>query len=461
MMASTCGDAERFETWRTCAATVGRGLFLAWMLTGLIPSSTLHAGAGDEGMLLALRLASHLGFIACLVLPPLLWRRLDEARVRRRTLAAAGALGTAGCLLYALVAFGVVPRAVQFAAIACTVAAVPLAGPLWGELFCRLRPWDATWTTLAGLAVAALDLLAVTLLPAVLAAAVLAGTPTASCALLALARRGLVPRPCVDPAPFGEGMQPSPRLLAGVFLAMAASGVAMGNSEFTYAIDVVSFAVSSLLSVPVVLLAVRHDDRADLAHAGQALVGAMALGLAASAVSALAGASLQLALVCHQCLGVLAWLSLLGVARETSVNPYYVMGLGLLFVNAGSAAGSVAGMLASRVPEVVAPVALCLLVAAMWCLCTAERPRVVHVDPDVVFERKVSAFSERFGLTPRETEALSLWVSGRQMGAVAEAMGVAKNTAKTHVLHVYQKSGTSNKAELMRAFDEVDEQPRA
>ena len=102
-----------------------------------------------------------------------------------------------------------------------------------------------------------------------------------------------------------------------------------------------------------------------------------------------------------------------------------------------------------------------LLVGAMWCLCTAARPAVVHVDPDVVFERKVRAFSERFGLTPRETEALSLWVSGRQMGAVAEAMGVAKNTAKTHVLHVYQKSGTGNKAELMRAFDEAWSPPRS
>ena len=182
MMASTCDDAEKLGARRMCAMAVGRGLFLAWLLTSLIPSSTLPAGADDDATLLALRL------------PPLLWRRLDEARVRRVALAAAAALGTAGCVLYALVAFGAVSRAVQFAAIACTVAAVPLAGPLWGELFYRLGAWEATCATLAGLAVAAADLLAVTLLPAVPAAVVLAGTPAASCALLALARRGLAPR---------------------------------------------------------------------------------------------------------------------------------------------------------------------------------------------------------------------------------------------------------------------------
>jgi DNA-binding NarL/FixJ family response regulator len=56
-------------------------------------------------------------------------------------------------------------------------------------------------------------------------------------------------------------------------------------------------------------------------------------------------------------------------------------------------------------------------------------------------------------LTAREQQVFGLLASGGSVVAVAEALGVSQNTAKTHIKRVYQKLGVHSKQELIDLLD--------
>jgi DNA-binding CsgD family transcriptional regulator len=55
-----------------------------------------------------------------------------------------------------------------------------------------------------------------------------------------------------------------------------------------------------------------------------------------------------------------------------------------------------------------------------------------------------------YELTPRETEVAKLLLHGYSYKEIAERLEIAASTAKSHVLRVYEKTGASNKMELVR-----------
>ncbi len=63
-------------------------------------------------------------------------------------------------------------------------------------------------------------------------------------------------------------------------------------------------------------------------------------------------------------------------------------------------------------------------------------------------------FVERYGLTPRESEVLDLWVKGHDTAFIEEQLCVSKYTVKTHVEHIYEKTGTNSKETLIQRYEE-------
>lgn len=63
------------------------------------------------------------------------------------------------------------------------------------------------------------------------------------------------------------------------------------------------------------------------------------------------------------------------------------------------------------------------------------------------------AIAERFGLTPRETEASQAILDGLTYRDAATKLMVSPSTVKSHVLSVYQKTGAGNKIELLRLVE--------
>jgi DNA-binding CsgD family transcriptional regulator len=52
-------------------------------------------------------------------------------------------------------------------------------------------------------------------------------------------------------------------------------------------------------------------------------------------------------------------------------------------------------------------------------------------------------------LTPREFEVLQIWISGHNSAHIEEQLHISKNTVKTHLNHIYAKTGTANREELL------------
>lgn len=57
------------------------------------------------------------------------------------------------------------------------------------------------------------------------------------------------------------------------------------------------------------------------------------------------------------------------------------------------------------------------------------------------------------GLTARELDVLVPLVRGRSAASIASALGMSTETARTHIRHIYQKTGIHSREELMDAIE--------
>ena len=55
----------------------------------------------------------------------------------------------------------------------------------------------------------------------------------------------------------------------------------------------------------------------------------------------------------------------------------------------------------------------------------------------------------RHGLTNREEEVLCLLLTGRTTAYISEALCISRNTANTHIRHLYRKVGIHDRQELL------------
>lgn len=58
--------------------------------------------------------------------------------------------------------------------------------------------------------------------------------------------------------------------------------------------------------------------------------------------------------------------------------------------------------------------------------------------------------AETAKLSPRETEILTIWLAGHNASYIEETLHISRNTVKTHLKHIYQKTGVESKEDLLR-----------
>lgn len=74
---------------------------------------------------------------------------------------------------------------------------------------------------------------------------------------------------------------------------------------------------------------------------------------------------------------------------------------------------------------------------------------------------RIASAVDRFGLTPREAEVLRIWAQGRAITYIERELFISKSTVKTHLTHIYAKTGTANREELLTLLDHLEnETPR-
>lgn len=74
---------------------------------------------------------------------------------------------------------------------------------------------------------------------------------------------------------------------------------------------------------------------------------------------------------------------------------------------------------------------------------------IFAVDPDARPPLRVDAVVRACGLTPAEGRVLGAIIAGHRLEAVAQRLGVARGTVKTHLERIFSKTGTTRQSELV------------
>lgn len=75
---------------------------------------------------------------------------------------------------------------------------------------------------------------------------------------------------------------------------------------------------------------------------------------------------------------------------------------------------------------------------------------------DAMLKKRCADVSSAFGLSARETEVLALLARGRSLQSIADALGVAYSTVKTHTDRIYAKTDVHARQELIALLERTD-----
>ena len=137
----------------------------------------------------------------------------------------------------------------------------------------------------------------------------------------------------------------------------------------------------------------------------------------------------------------------------------------------GMLLGWIVGYGAQPVMEAAGSGTVLAVFALFAVLCTAtlvftdrDRQALVSIADDQAISEEsdtsmrkedfYDGFSESIGLSKRESEVLSLLLSGRTTSYAAEKLFVAESTVRAHVHNIYRKADVHSRMELMDAFDQ-------
>ena len=83
-----------------------------------------------------------------------------------------------------------------------------------------------------------------------------------------------------------------------------------------------------------------------------------------------------------------------------------------------------------------------------------EHPAMVQQTPDVHIATSVMEMGQRFGLTGREVEVLTLYALGHTQARVSEELKLSTNTVHTHIKRVYEKTDLHSRQEILDYISE-------
>ena len=85
-----------------------------------------------------------------------------------------------------------------------------------------------------------------------------------------------------------------------------------------------------------------------------------------------------------------------------------------------------------------------------WGAAGIDPASGAHVkNPRELLLERVEALTRECGLTPREAEVLALVAQGRDYASAEAELFMSHNTLKTHLHHIFAKTGTHGRDELL------------
>lgn len=479
---------------------VGLGVYWAWTFF------SFNQAIAPTAPLFVLHVVSMLGASVAYLAVAALWRRLAPLCERRLALVVLGAVSSLTTLPYLVPG---TPDAVAVAgAFVSGFAIAPVVCAL-GERFCAFPARDLLRNTALFLLLGYAVMLALSLVSQSgargVAVALVAAVPVlSSLALLAPSRMRDVPAP--DAAAGGSAPRQVPEACgsARAFLAclpwralaviacmyFAVGGLRVYVEHVAGGLDM----GTTLLAVCVVVLALALVATYGLTPregASLAPFYKIAMPLVAVGYMVLVAVGPQIPealssiahLTCLFC-SALCWVLAAGSVHGHGLPALPVMAVSRFMVNAGMALGELAGFacLDAMLPFAVVTV---LVLVLSFVFLFSDREALVGLGPvepaggcaGPVIARQVEAAGTdvphasasnpnapvppgvaAWGLTERECAVLELWVTSHGARSIGEGLGLSESTVKTHIRHIYEKSGVRNRAELIGLLDELRSQ---
>lgn len=357
---------------------------------------------------------------------------------------------------------------------------------LWGILYSRLSQDGVEATTLASAAIAVLVVLACSAMSGWVAVVLISGLPLFSGFFFLLAQKeDWEKSPLAESLEKGEKSQrPSPGgalramgrsgwgIFAACFFTCVLGALPLRETGFLLTQANVQIAIcASLVLVAVVgTVSVAGPRRMSVSFIFRWMCPVLVCGYASVVLFDGAHAGMVafcVSLAARFAFCVIAQVYFARFAVAGLATPTQSYGLGWIFVHAGDFAGSIVLAILRQArfssDPLIALTAIVLLVAvAMYVLgdraafssalglgTQEEGFSQGSVAESGDFEEAIRKLAERLLLTPRETEIFSLLMRGRSVPYIRDALVVSRDTAATHVKHIYQKAGVHSRQELL------------
>lgn len=419
-------------------------------------------------------MGTRIGFFVLLALSTValavLWKRVSPVANHRGVLIGCVVVQTVAGLGYPLTVHGVLPQGALTVDLLAQGAVLPYIELAWAEAYAMLSPKRFVRNVWGSLLVAAMLLISLHLLPFSGPGCLL---PLASLMLLLWTMRekgDLSAQGASEPS--GRACAIAPGFYLGMLFSLAAGNVMAGSAEVGGFISWTSIVVGTVFSAGIVGLGAFLNlrcgmslPRFNLLIIGILVVCYVVSGFAFQGVASLplVGRTVQHYIVTalEQSVCSVSLIMLLFAVHESQAATFRILAVGYTSIFGGKAIGSIVGMAVPLDPAVLSLSAAALFVPAVFFLAQGtgsfsfgrapvdDESGAAQSERDE-WERRVREIAESFGLSPREFEVLSLWARGHRLDYIAEQLCIAKNTAKTHVGHIYKKIGVANREELLQ-----------
>ena len=91
-----------------------------------------------------------------------------------------------------------------------------------------------------------------------------------------------------------------------------------------------------------------------------------------------------------------------------------------------------------------------------FCLRGYFKKRARSAAPELA-GMDLTLLEERYGVTPREREVISLVITGRSNREITEDLFISPETVKKHIYNAYRKIGVRNRVQLVNAVLEFSD----
>lgn len=148
-------------------------------------------------------------------------------------------------------------------------------------------------------------------------------------------------------------------------------------------------------------------------------------------------------------------------AARAGGDPVRTFALGYLATDCGVALGLVYGIWLGAHPDASSPIVTLVVLYVVFLAGILVLPKIVPTSkpepgagalPDAPRPEHTRPDMDGYGLTDREMDVLELLLKGYSQQTIADRLSVSRNTAKSHIAHIYQKTSCHSTDEFIDKF---------